>query len=55
MSNFRLKLLMEMYRMLGNKPILTTPYHPQTDGLVKRFNQSLKAMLRRSATESEKG
>ena len=46
---------MEMYRMLSIKPILTTPYYPQTNGLVKRYNQNLKAMLRRSATESEKG
>ena len=53
-SNFMSKLLTEVYRMLGVKPIRTTPYHPQTDGLVERFNQTLKAMLRRSITESGK-
>ena len=53
-SNFMSKLLSETYRMLGVKPIRTTPYHPQTDGLVERFNQTLKAMLRRAATESGK-
>ena len=53
-SNFMSKLLSETYRMLGVHPIRTTPYHPQTDGLVERFNQTLKAMLRRSATESVK-
>ena len=27
----------------------TTPHHPQTDGLVERFNQTLKSMLRKAA------
>eukprot|EP00731_Ephydatia_muelleri_P003135 Em0001g3135a len=41
---------------LGNysADIRTTPYHPQTDGLVERFNQTLKAMLRRTVTEEGK-
>ena len=53
-SNFRSKLLSEVYQMLGIKPIRTTLYHPQTDCLVERFNQILKVMSRRSATESGK-
>ena len=40
--------------MLRVKPIRTTPYHPQTSGLVERFNQTLKAMLQRSVAESVK-
>ncbi len=48
-SNFTSKLLAELYRMLHVYPIRTTPYHPQTDGLVERFNKTLKSMLRKAA------
>ena len=50
-SNFTSQLLTEFYRMLHIHPIRTTPYHPQTDGLVERFNQTLKSMLRKAATK----
>ena len=53
-SNFTSQLLTEMYRLLHIRPIRTTPYHPQTDGLVERFNQTLKSMLRKFATQKEK-
>ena len=53
-SNFMSQLLAELYRLLHIKPIRTTPYHPQTDGLIERFNQTLKAMLRRTATKEGK-
>eukprot|EP00731_Ephydatia_muelleri_P002993 Em0001g2993a len=48
-SNFVSQLLAELYRLLQVKPIRTSPYHPQTDGLVERFNKTLKAMLRKSS------
>ena len=49
-SNFTSRLLEELYRLLHVRPIRTSPYHPQTDGLVVRFNGTLKAMLRKVAT-----
>ncbi|KAL5475858.1 hypothetical protein EMCRGX_G025729, partial [Ephydatia muelleri] len=53
-SNFTSRLLGELYAMLKVHPIRTTPYHPQTDGLVERFNQTLKAMLRRTVDQEGK-
>ena len=53
-SNFTSSLLAELYHMLHVHPIRTSPYHPQTDGLVERFNQTLKSMLRKSATQEGK-
>jgi transposase InsO family protein len=36
------------------KPIHTTPHHSKTDGLVERFNHTLKGMLRKAANEEGK-
>lgn len=33
-TNFTSQLLQDLYGLLHIKPIRTTPYHPQTDGLV---------------------
>lgn len=49
-TNFTSQMLAEVYRLLRIKPIRTTPYHPQTDGLVERLNGTLKAMLQRQQT-----
>ena len=50
-SNFVSQLLTEIYRLLHIHPIRTTPYHPQTDGLVERFNKTLKSLLRKTAVD----
>lgn len=46
-SNFMSNLLKQVYKLLGIRSLRTTPYHPQTDGLTERFNQTLKQMLRK--------
>ena len=40
--------------MVHVHPIRITPYHPQTDGLVELFNQTLKAMLKKAAINEGK-
>ena len=52
--NFTSQLLGEVYRLLHIQLIRMSPSHPQTDGLVERFNQTLKTMLRKTAKEEGK-
>ena len=53
-SNFQSQLLKELYHLLHVDAIRTSPYHPHTDGVVERFNQTLKSMLRKTAAEEGK-
>ena len=42
---FLSKLMYEVYELLGIKKVNTTAYHPQTDGLVEKFNRTFTSML----------
>ncbi|KAK3104661.1 hypothetical protein FSP39_007335 [Pinctada imbricata] len=44
-SQFESALFQEMCKLLGIKKTRTTPYHPQSDGMVERFNRTLTSML----------
>ncbi len=51
---FMSRTLKELYELLGIKSIRTSVYHPQTDGLVERFNRTLKNMVRKFVKEEAK-
>ena len=44
-SNFVSSIIAEMCKLLGMKKLQTTPYHPQTNGLVERSHQTIKWMI----------
>uniref|UniRef100_A0A674ITH5 Gypsy retrotransposon integrase-like protein 1 n=1 Tax=Terrapene triunguis TaxID=2587831 RepID=A0A674ITH5_9SAUR len=50
-TNFTSRLLRQVCELLGVKQLRTSVYHPQTDGLVERFNRTLKDMLRKFPQE----
>jgi len=42
---FESLLMTELSKLLGIQKTRTTPYHPQSDGMVERFNRTLLSML----------
>ena len=47
-ANFLSSVMKTLFQMLGVAHIKTSPYHPQTDGMLERFHGTLKAMLRKT-------
>ena len=48
-TNLLSHLMKDLCKMLGTTKLNTTAYHPECDGMVERFNRTLKAMLRKHA------
>ena len=48
-TNLLSYLMLDVCQLLGLKKLNTTAYHPQCDGMVERFNKTLKEMLRKHA------
>ncbi|XP_055931869.1 uncharacterized protein LOC129962156 [Argiope bruennichi] len=44
-TNFNASLTQEFEKRMGSSPRFSTPLHPESNGLVERFNQTLKHML----------
>ncbi|XP_038057353.1 uncharacterized protein LOC119728962 [Patiria miniata] len=50
-SQFTSGVMKEVGRLLSIKQLVTSPYHPICNGLVERFNGTLKTMLKRMCSE----
>ena len=48
-TNLLSHLMTDLCKMLGIKKLNTTAYHPECDGMVERFNRTLKTSLRKHA------
>lgn len=53
-AQFLSSVMKEVSRLLSIRQLITTPYHPQCNGLVERFNGTLKTMLKRMCAEKPK-
>ena len=51
-TSFLSKVAQSVYKLLNINKINTTSYHPQTDGLVERFNKTLIEMLSKLVDEN---
>ena len=50
-ANLLSHLMLDVCTLLGIEKLNTTAYHPQCDGMVERFNRTLKSMLRKRAAQ----
>lgn len=53
-SQFTSELMSEVSRLISLRRLTTSPYHPMCNGLVERFNGTLKLMLKRLCAERPK-
>jgi RNase H-like domain found in reverse transcriptase/Reverse transcriptase (RNA-dependent DNA polymerase)/Integrase zinc binding domain/Integrase core domain len=53
-SQFVSDVMKEVSRLLSIKQLVTTPYHPMCNGLVERYNGTIKTMLKRVCHEKPK-
>ncbi|GFN88263.1 reverse transcriptase [Plakobranchus ocellatus] len=51
-QQFMSNLLAEFNSLCDIKHFVSTPYHPQTNGIVERFHSTLKSMIRKLSHES---
>ena len=53
-TQFVSEIMKEVHRLLSIEGLKTTPYHAQGNGLVERFNATLKAMIKKLCVEKPK-
>ena len=52
--NFESKVFQEMCEALGMDKTRTTPLHPQSDGMIERFNRTIEGMLSKFVAENQR-
>ena len=50
-TNLLSHLMQDVCKMLGIRKLNTTSHHPQCNGMIKRFNRTLKSMLRKHVSK----
>ena len=50
-TNFMSDLMKMVFQLLSIKHLKTSPYHPQTNGMIERFHATLKSMIRKLCTQ----
>nr|XP_033958099.1 uncharacterized protein LOC117460658 [Pseudochaenichthys georgianus] len=53
-TNFMSKVFARVLDTLGIKHVTSSPYHPESQGALERFHQTMKCMLRKHCHESHK-
>ena len=53
-TQFTSLLMAELHRLLGVKPLFTTPFHPQGNGRIERLHSTLKSILRKVCADRPK-
>ena len=53
-TQFTSDMMKEVERLVSIKPLVTTPYHAQCNGLCEKFNGTLKQMLKKMVGEQPK-
>ena len=46
-TNFTSKYFQEKMKEIGISHVTSAPYHPQSQGVVERFHQTLKTMIKK--------
>ena len=52
-ASFTSNVIEELCKILGIKQLQTTPYHPQTNGLVERSHQMIMCMIRKQGEDKK--
>lgn len=53
-TNFKSKVFAQVLKSLGITHVTSSPYHPESQGALERFHQTMKSMLRKYCHKSQR-